>query len=148
MKKVWLAAGLAVMLCQGSSASADDLKARDISGRIKELRDRLSQFQSRGEEKLTETTTPPPKEQDPEKLTDQLEHRRDARMLVLFHDRGSLAEGAPGGSHLDKDSPEAASEEKTELSLAEQALKRLRESRQARQTRLAKATVETTTSGK
>ena len=147
MNKVWLAAGLAVMLCQGSSASADDLKARDISGRIKELRDRLSQFQSRGEEKLSETATSAQREQDPEKLTDQLEHRRDARVLVLFHDKGSV-EGASGGSRRDIDAPEEVAEEQAELSPAEQALKRLRESRQARQTRLAKATVENTTSGK
>ncbi len=141
MNKFWLAAGLAVFLAQGNLVSADEIKARDISDRIKELRERLTQFQTRDEEPKSEMMKT--QEQDPEKLTEQLEHRQDAKVLVLFHDQGmNSAAVAPAQSIVEEQRDEAEDAAgKSESSPVEKALQKLRESRQARQTRMAKADI-------
>ncbi|HNV72589.1 MAG TPA: hypothetical protein PKO06_22970 [Candidatus Ozemobacteraceae bacterium] len=141
MKKIWLIAGMTIFMAHGSLASAEEVKARDISGRIKELRERLSQFQARGEEPKTAGGAVKTQEQDPEKLTDQLEHRQDAKMLVLFHDQGTKAEasGIQNPTLDDERETNSDSVNEAEPSAVEKALQRLRESRLARQTRLAKA---------
>ncbi|MBF0500761.1 MAG: hypothetical protein HQM09_11555 [Candidatus Riflebacteria bacterium] len=77
-----VAMGLAIMIGCGTTAFAGT-ETREISERIKLLRDRLAQFRGEGglieKDKIAST-------RNPEELSEQLENRKDARMVVLFHD--------------------------------------------------------------
>ena len=135
MKKLWTAVGLALLLSGGSGAFAEEEKAKDISSRIKELRERLAGFHARLDDPQKKEEAHPPiplKEIDPLELTEHLEHRQDAKMVVLFHDGSDGA--APGQSVYDSQKTDGGIVQAVCTPL-EAALKRIQEARASREAR-------------
>lgn len=117
----WMIAGLVAFLASGSPAVAGT-DAQQISERIKALRERLQTFrEERGfvEKKVRERPA------DPAVLSEQLEHRADARMVVLFHDsNGDPKDSAASPAMIGASNGERKSEvDKTRI---DQAFERIR----------------------
>jgi hypothetical protein len=92
-----LALGLCGFLSIAGPAQADSNNLPKVNDRIQALRDRLDAFRSRGTtggaatmEKSgnTDVNTPgkPDENLSPQELSEELEHRRDAKVIILFSD--------------------------------------------------------------
>ncbi len=102
--------GLAVFLAfQCPSSYAEEKNSRDISNRIRFLRERLERFRSRDESASTREAAA---SATPEEKSEKLETRKDAKVIILYHEptgAAKLNEGPgiviPGRDSPDRDRP-------------------------------------------
>lgn len=117
----WMIAGLVAFLASGSPAMAGT-EAKQISDRIKALREKLQTF--REERGFVEKKTPD-RNVDPAVLSDQLEHRSDAQMVVLFHDTNGEPQTTPNRPEM-MDGGDGERKSESDKSRLDQAFERIR----------------------
>ena len=105
----WMIAGLMFLLASSSPVMAGN-EAQQINERIKALREKLQTY--REEHGLAEKKSRI-EHLDPAELSEQLEHRSDARMVVLFHDAQAEPQATPPRDETGKNVDQ---EQKPELS--------------------------------
>ena len=89
MKKMNLLIGIAVLLAfQINPVFAESEEMKKLNERIKGLRERLTLFRTNVTQTIQSKEKEPAKigEQAPIQLSEELESRKDAQVIVLFHD--------------------------------------------------------------
>jgi len=118
----------------GTAAFAGDERSTGFSDRIKALREKLEQFRGRAQEAAVKDMAA----MDPAVLSDRLEHRQDAQVIVLYHD-GTGAPPSPVPTAVtpaEKEAPAAmAPAAKSPLELAREKIRALGEARRASEER-------------
>ncbi|MFZ2960518.1 MAG: hypothetical protein WA705_26865 [Candidatus Ozemobacteraceae bacterium] len=114
------------MSCSSTVFGGSD--AREINERIRALREKLDQF--RGDRGLIEKKVV--LSRDPAELSEELENRKDARMVVLFHDgatRGTKVENAREANDSTSAAMGASAEPKSAVELALEKIRGMAEAR-------------------
>lgn len=94
IKKMLLSGAVFAALFSGTVVFAENQETKNINERIKSLRDRLETFRTKIN---PDRALPSQKTQEPSnQLPDNIEERKDAKVIVLFHDNGEKAPATQG----------------------------------------------------
>jgi len=99
-KNIWI--GLAVLLAfQINPLFAESEEMKKFQERMKGLKERLTEFRTNVTQSIPPKDKDPAKdlEQAPDKLSEGLESRKDAQVIVLFHDSSEKAPASKAVLH-------------------------------------------------